>query len=191
MAIGDVCGKGENAAAVTAAARHAIRVIAHWNPDPVEVLRKANEIMLTEKFGGRFVTADTAHVQWNGGALHVALGSAGHPGPLLVTPDGRVRVVSGGGLPLGIFPDADPAAHELDLARGAVLFFCTDGVTGARGPGMTDFEDRLTDELAALAGKRPTEIVSSMQKTVLEFCGGRPHDDMTMLVLRAGDPPTS
>jgi len=191
LAIGDVCGKGENAAAVTAAARHAIRVIAHWNPDPVEVLRKANEIMLTEKFGGRFVTADTAHVQWNGGALHVVLGSAGHPGPLLVTPDGRVRVVSGGGLPLGIFADADPAAHELDLARGDVLFFCTDGVTGARGPGMTDFEDRLTDELAALAGKRPAEIVSSMQKTVLEFCGGRPHDAMTMLVLRAGDPPTS
>ena len=49
----------------------------------------------------------------------------------------------------------------------------------------------LTDELAALAGKRPAEIVSSMQKAVLEFCGSRPHDDMTMLVLRAGDPPTS
>jgi serine phosphatase RsbU (regulator of sigma subunit)/PAS domain-containing protein len=191
IAIGDVCGKGKNAAAVTAAARHAIRVIAHWDPDPAEVLRKANEIMLAEKFGGRFVTAEMANVQWNGRTLHVVLGSAGHPGPLLVTPDGRVRVVSGGGLPLGIFPDAGPAVHELNLARGDVLFFCTDGVTGARGPGLTDFEDHLTDELAALAGKSPAEIVSRMQKTVLEFCGGRPHDDMTMLVLRAGDPPTS
>jgi serine phosphatase RsbU (regulator of sigma subunit)/PAS domain-containing protein len=189
IAIGDVCGKGEHAAAVTAAARHAIRVIGHWESDPAEVLRQANEIMLAEKFGGRFVTADTAHVRWRGRALHVVLGSAGHPGPLLVTPDGRVRVVSGGGLPLGIFPDADPTVQELDLARGDVLFFCTDGVTGARGPAMTDFEDRLIDELAALAGQPPTQIVSSMRKTVLDFCGGRPHDDMTMLALRAGAPP--
>jgi serine phosphatase RsbU (regulator of sigma subunit)/PAS domain-containing protein len=189
IAIGDVCGSGDNAAAVIAAARHAIRVISHWHSDPAEVLRKANEIMLAEKFGGRFVTAHTVHLRWHGRALHLVLGSAGHPGPLLVTPDGRVRVVGGGGLPLGIFPDADPAAHELDLASGDVLFFCTDGVTAARGAQLSDFEDRLTDELAALAGKPPGQIVSSMRKAVLEFCGGRPHDDMTMLVLRAVEPP--
>jgi serine phosphatase RsbU (regulator of sigma subunit) len=97
--------------------------------------------------------------------------------------------VGGGGLPLGLFPDGDPAAHELDLASGDVLFFCTDGVTAARGAQLSDFEDRLTDELAALAGKPPGQIVSSMRKAVLEFCGGRPHDDMTMLVLRAVEPP--
>jgi PAS domain-containing protein len=189
IAIGDVCGSGDNAAAVTAAARHAIRVIAHWNPDPAEVLRRANEIMLAEKFGGRFVTADAAHLQWRQASLHVTLASAGHPGPLLVSPDGRVRLLSGGGLPLGIFPDADPAAHEMDLGRGDVLFFYTDGVTGARSPQLADFEDHLTDALSALAGKPPGEIVSSMQKTVLEFSGGRLLDDMTILALRVGQPP--
>ena len=61
VSIGDVCGKGEDAAAVTAAARHAIRVLAHWNPDPAEVLRKANELMLAEEYDGRFVTTCTAH----------------------------------------------------------------------------------------------------------------------------------
>ena len=188
IAIGDVCGKGEHAAAVTAAARHAIRVLAHWNSDPAEVLRRVNEIMLAEAFGGRFVTADTAQVRWRGRALHVVLGKAGHPGPLLVTPDGRVRVVSGGGPPLGIAPDADPTAQELDLARGDVLFFCTDGVTGARGPDMTEFEDRVFDVLGgAIASQPASRSVSSMRKTVLDFCGGRPHDDMTMLALRGSE----
>ncbi len=60
VAIGDVCGKGEDAAAATAAARHAIRVLAHWNGDPADVLRRANDIMLAEEFGGRFVTASAS-----------------------------------------------------------------------------------------------------------------------------------
>src|SRR5512135_1400185 len=100
VAIGDVCGKGEEAAAVTAAARHAIRVLAHWSADPAEVLAKANEVMLAEEFGDRFVTAKNAHLRWQDGRLHVVLGSAGHPGPVLVHPDGRTTIMSPGGLPL-------------------------------------------------------------------------------------------
>ncbi len=64
VAIGDVCGKGEDAAAATATARHAIRVIGHWNGDPADVLRRANDIMLAEEFGGRFVTASALHLSW-------------------------------------------------------------------------------------------------------------------------------
>ena len=107
VAIGDVCGKGEDAAAATAAARHAIRVLAHWNGDPADVLRRANDIMLAEEFGGRFVTASGAHLSWRGDKLHVVLATAGHPGPVLVKPDGSVQVLPGGGLPLGIFPDPE------------------------------------------------------------------------------------
>ena len=189
VAIGDVCGKGNGAAAVTAAARHAIRVAGHWCADPAEVLRMVNEIMLAEEFGGRFVTADAAHLRWQNGGLRVTVGSAGHPLPVLVKPDGRVQTMSGGGLPLGIFPDSGPQAQDLELCTGDVLFFYTDGLTDARSLQQTSFEDRLTEELAALAGKPPAEVASRVQAAVLDFCSGELRDDMTMLVLRAGEPP--
>ena len=190
-AIGDVCGKGEDAAAVTAAARHAIRAFAYSDPDPAAVLRSANGVMLAEEFGGRFVTALVGHLRWRRRRLHVVLGSAGHPGPVLVRPDGRTRRLEGGGLPLGIFPDAMPATQEVTLEPGDVLFLYTDGLTGACGPDMVYFEDRLTDELAALAGQPPATLVARVRELALEFCRGELRDDMTMLAVRAGEPPAA
>jgi phosphoserine phosphatase RsbU/P len=189
VAIGDVCGKGEEAAAVTAAARHAIRVLAHWTADPSEVLDKANEVMLAEEFGDRFVTAKNAHLRWHDGRLHAVLGSAGHPGPVLVRPDGRTTIMNPGGLPLGLFPTVEAGREEIDLEPGDVLFFFTDGVTEARSPELTYFEDRLTDELAGLAGQAPRDIVAGLQSLVVEFCRNELRDDMTMLVLRVAEPP--
>jgi serine phosphatase RsbU (regulator of sigma subunit)/PAS domain-containing protein len=190
VAIGDVCGKGEDAAAATAAARHAIRVLAHWNADPADVLRRANDIMLAEEFGGRFVTASGAHLSWHDDKLNVVLATAGHPGPVLVKPDGSVQVLPGGGVPLGIFPDPEPATLELELVDGDVLFFFTDGLADARSRQATYFEDSLGDCLAQMAGRRAADIVSDMRKVVLDFCDGVLVDDLTMLVLRVGVPPT-
>lgn len=189
VAIGDVCGKGEDGAAATAAARHAIRVLAHSDPDPVSVLRGANEIMLAEEFGGRFVTATAAHLSWRDGALHLVLASAGHPGPVLINSDGRTQLLPGGGVPLGIFADPESASRELQLSAGDILFFYTDGLTGARSPQATYLEDTLTDSLAQLGGRRAAEVVSDMRTLVLDFCGGILHDDLTMLALRAGRQP--
>jgi PAS domain-containing protein len=188
VSIGDVCG-GQDLAAVTAAARHAIRVLAHQNPDPAVVLRGANEIMMAEEFGGRFVTACVCHLQWQDGSLHLVLGSAGHPWPVLVRADGRTQVLQGGGLPLGIFPDAEPATQELDLQPGDLLFLFTDGLISACGPHMVDFEDRLTDELAALAGEPAARVVSRVEEVVLEIGGGELRDNVTMLALLAGEAP--
>lgn len=191
VAIGDVCGKGEDAAAATATARHAIRVLSHWNGDPADVLRRANDIMLAEEFGGRFVTASGAHLSWHDDKLNLVLATAGHPGPVLVKPDGRVQVLPGGGVPLGIFPDPEPARLELELADGDVLFFFTDGLADARSRDATYFEDSLGDCLAQMAGRRAADIVSDMRKVVLDFCDGVLIDDLTMLVLRVGVPPGS
>jgi serine phosphatase RsbU (regulator of sigma subunit)/PAS domain-containing protein len=188
IAIGDVCGKGPDTAAVTAAARHAIRALAHLDPDPAAVLRGINDIMLTEDFGGRFVTADAGHLSWRAGRLHLSLSSAGHPGPVLLRPSGRTQVLNGGGLPLGIFPDAEPASQEVDLEPGDLVFFYTDGLTSAWGPDLVQFEERLTDELAALAGEPPAVLVSRVRDVVLELCQGELRDDVTMLALRAGQP---
>jgi serine phosphatase RsbU (regulator of sigma subunit)/PAS domain-containing protein len=189
VAIGDVCGKGDDAAAATAAARHAIRVLAHWNSEPGQVLRGANEIMLAEEFGGRFVTASAAHLRWQGRTLRMVLANAGHPGAVLVRPDGRAQMLPGGGVALGIFPDPEPTTLELDLGTGDVLFCYTDGLTGARSATGDYLEDRLADSLAALAGRHAAEIVSEMRKLVLDFSGGTLLDDLTMLALQVGQPP--
>lgn len=190
IAIGDVTGKGQDAAA-TAAARHAIRVLAHWNADPAGVLRGANEIMLAEAFGGRFVTADAAHLSWRNGALRVVLGSAGHPGPVLVKQDGRTQAIQGGGEPLGIFPDGEAEVSELTLSQGDVLFFCTDGLIGARSPELGYFGERLADALAGLCGQPAADIIAGMRRMLVGFCEGLLLDDVTMLALRVGEAPVS
>ena len=188
LAVGDVCGKGEEAAAVTAAARHAIRVLARRCADPGEVLVGANEIVLAEEFAldGGFVTANIAHLSWLDGKLRVVIGSAGHPAAILLRADGRVRTMNGGGLPLGLFPDASPATQELTMDAADVLFLYTDGVAQARGPNNTYFQDRLADELAGLAGSTAADLVASMRQAMLAFSAGNLIDDVTMLAVRVG-----
>jgi len=189
LSIGDVCGKGEDAAAVTSAARHGIRTIAHWNSDPSVVLRQANELLLSQEYDGRFVTACAALLRWEGKELKVVIGGAGHPAPVVVRQDGRVQMLAGGGMPLGIFPDSEASREEVTLTQGDVLFLYTDGITEARNLELAYFADRLEDELSLLAGQSPKDIVTAMQALVLEFSASELRDDMTMMVLRAGEPP--
>jgi serine phosphatase RsbU (regulator of sigma subunit)/PAS domain-containing protein len=191
LAVGDVCGMGEEATVVTAAARHAIRVLARRCADPGQVLVGANEIVLAEARppDGGFVTANIAHLNWQDGKLRVVVGSAGHPAAVLLRADGRIRMMAGGGLPLGLFADAEPATQELAMDEGDVLFLYTDGVAQARGPDNTYFQDRLADELTGLAGREPIELVAAMRQAVSDFTGGNFVDDVTMLVVRAGQRP--
>jgi PAS domain S-box-containing protein len=189
VAIGDVSGRGEGVAAASAAARHAIRVVAHSTHDPADVLAVANQIILAEEFSGRFITACAAHLRWRDGSLEVMVGSAGHPAPLLLRPDGELRQLRGGGLPLGIFPDAGPGLERYELSAGDTLIFYSDGLADAHRPGQGYFDDQLPGEVGALAGRTPGQILARLQQVALEFCQGKVNDDITMLALRVGEPP--
>jgi phosphoserine phosphatase RsbU/P len=189
LAIGDLCGSPRDTVSVISAARHAIRILARSDPDPASVLRGANDILLGENLTGEFVTAHVSHLAWDDGILRVVLGSAGQPAPTVITADGQVRQLRGGGQPLGIFPDAEPSVQPLELSPGDVLFFLTDGVADARNPELGYFADRLADELAALAGESAADIAAGLRRGVLRFCEDEVRDDMTMLVLRVGEPP--
>jgi serine phosphatase RsbU (regulator of sigma subunit)/PAS domain-containing protein len=186
IAVGDVCGKGQDAAAMTAAARHAIRALAHVHDTPAQVLAAANEVLVAEDYEDRFVTASLALLRQRGRRVQVRLGSCGHPGPAVVRADGRVEILEGEGLPLGLFDDARPSQLDLELHQGDVLFFYTDGVTEARGTDLSFFEDRLADELAAVAGRSATEIVRAVQELVTTFSAGELKDDVTILAVRVG-----
>jgi serine phosphatase RsbU (regulator of sigma subunit) len=186
VVVGDVCGKGQEAAAMTAAARHAIRAIAHWNPDPADVLAKANEVILGGDYEDRFVTVKLAYLRRDGdrGRWAGELASSGHPGPAVIRPDGRVEMMSGGGLPLGLFPDAEAERQTVELGPDDQLFFFSDGVTEARSPDQRYFEDYLAAGLAGTAGRPAAQTVRIVQDLVSRFSQDNLRDDMTILVAR-------
>jgi PAS domain S-box-containing protein len=186
VAIGDVCGRGQDAAAMTAAARHAIRALAHVpaHDTPGDVLTAANEVLVSGDYGERFVTASLAFMRRRGRKMQVRLATSGHPGPAVLRADGRVEIVEGDGLPLGMFPDGAPSTASLDLVPGDMLFFYTDGVSNARNAESGFFEDRLADSLAAMAGRSAAETVRAVQDLVTEFSGGELRDDVTILAVK-------
>jgi serine phosphatase RsbU (regulator of sigma subunit) len=184
VVVGDVCGKGQEAAAMTAAARHAIRAIAHWNPDPVDVLARANEVILAGGYEDRFITVKLAYLRRDGDQVKAVLASSGHPGPAVIRPDGQVEVLAGGGLPLGLFPDAGPERETVELGPGDQLFFYSDGVTEARSPDQRYFEDDLAAGLAGTAGRPAVQTVRAVQDLVSRFSQDNLRDDMTILVAR-------
>jgi serine phosphatase RsbU (regulator of sigma subunit)/PAS domain-containing protein len=186
IAIGDVCGKGQEAAAMTAAARHAIRALAHVKSSPVDVLATANEVLVAGDYDERFVTAKLAFLRQSGRGIQVRLGSAGHPGPAVVRADGRVELLEGDGLPLGLFSDAQPDCAELELAEGDLLFFYTDGVTEARSAEQAFFEEDLADSLASDPGRSAAETVRAVQELVTAFSRGELRDDVTILAVKVG-----
>jgi serine phosphatase RsbU (regulator of sigma subunit) len=187
IAIGDVCGKGHDAAAMTAAARHSIRAFARVHAAPADVLSAANEVLLAGDYGERFVTASLAFLKRRGRRAEVQLGGCGHPGPAVVRADGRVEILVGDGMPLGLFGDAQVGRTELELRHGDLLLFYTDGVTEARSTDREAFfEDRLADELAAVAGQSAAEIVRAVQDLVTSFSQGDLRDDVTILAVRVG-----
>ncbi|HVT70665.1 MAG TPA: GAF domain-containing SpoIIE family protein phosphatase, partial [Trebonia sp.] len=186
IAVGDVCGKGQDAAAMTAAARHAIRALAHVHETPADVLAATNDVLVAEDYQERFVTAVLAFIRQRGRRVEVCLGGCGHPGPAVVRADGRVEILEGRGLPLGLFGDIHPGRLELELHAGDALFFYTDGVTEARSADQGFFEDRLVDALAAVAGRSAAEIVHAVQELVTSFSSGELKDDVTILAVRVG-----
>jgi len=121
--------------------------------------------------------------------LRVVLGSAGHPSAAIVRQDGRVQMIGGGGLPLGLFPDSEPGLSEATMSEGDLLFLYTNGLTQARGLDRTYFQPRLADVLAGLAGARPDQLATAMSRTLLEFTAGHLADDITMLIMRVGPHP--
>jgi len=189
VVIGDVCGKGHEAAAMTAAARHALRALAQASDDPAEVLTRANEVLLAGDWDDRFVTVCLAFLRRHGRGVQVRLGSSGHPGPAVVRADGRVELIECGGVPLGLFPGTKPGVQELELSGGDLLFCYSDGVTDARDSQGGYFEERLADELAAMAGRPAADTVRAVQDRLSALAGGELRDDVTMLAIRVGPEP--
>lgn len=172
VVIGDVCGKGPQAAAVTAMARWTLRSFAAAAAPPADVLRSLNDAMLRQGLEGRFITLAYALLEVRPDEARVAVACAGHPPAILVSPRGEPERLEAFGDLLGVWPDIRLQQVELELRPGAALVLYTDGVTDQgpthpglersaeqllRRPGSERGADALADALLDEAGQ-PAEV---------------------------------
>jgi GAF domain-containing protein len=185
VAIGDVCGKGPEAAAITGLARNVLRLLGREGIEPPAVLRRLNTAILDLGDRGRFCTATMATVRATEAGLTVWLTAAGHPPPVLVTAAGQASFVGTSGSLLGVFADIDVFADELLLAPGDALVFYTDGVTERRAGDVMFGDDNLLAICAAAAGRSADHLAGLLEEAVRDFSEQASRDDLAVLVVRA------
>jgi serine phosphatase RsbU (regulator of sigma subunit) len=184
--VADVCGKGPEAAALTALIRHTLRAEASHGLAPIDALLRLNAAILREAPGAaRFATVVHAEVRTNGDGATLSLVSAGHL-PALVLRGDTVEPVEAPGTLLGVFPDPELTEVALRIGPGDSVLLYTDGVTEARAAGGELYGPaRLRATLARSAGGGAQGIADDIIADVLAFQDGRPRDDVAVLVLQA------
>jgi len=182
FAIGDVCGKGPEAAAITGMARDVLRLLMRDGRRPDAALRRLNTAILDLGDRGRFCTATLGTVTPDADRLRITLSLAGHPAPVLVRAGGTVGFVGTNGTLLGVFPDLDLAEDTVILEPGDALVFYTDGVTERRANSTMFGEQKLLECLRGLAGHSADAIAGLLEEHVQRF--GIARDDLAVLVVR-------
>jgi PAS domain S-box-containing protein len=193
VVIGDVCGKGTQAAALTSVARHTIRAAAMQARKPKRILSILNEALLRhrpeETHVERFCTVSYLRLDPTEQGARITAACGGHPSPLILRSGGEVEVGGAPGTLLGVFPDPHLSDTMTDLAPGDVVLLYTDGVTETRGPGGPFGEERLRWILADSAGCGAGEIAERLERGLTDFLSGElPRDDLAFLVLRVLSP---
>jgi serine phosphatase RsbU (regulator of sigma subunit) len=187
--VGDVCGKGVEAAALTGMARYTIRAAAMRHGAPAAILTTLNDAILQQRDDQRFCTVAFAMLAEAPEGIRASLACGGHPAPILLRADGSVERPRCRGALLGVFPDAAIEPGEVILGPGDTLVLFTDGLTEARSDAGALGEDGVELVLAGSAGMSAQRVADRLESAVLEHEGGEARDDVAILVIRAvGDP---
>ena len=188
FAIGDVCGKGPEAAAVTGLTRHALRILAREGHDVPTVLERLNALIVDEGARARFITlihGELIPAPGPGEAAAVSLVCAGHPPPLVLRSAGGVETAAGPQPLLGVLDGVTFDQSTIRMAPGDVLLCVTDGVTERRsGSRLLDDGDGLRDLLRECSELNAGSVVARIQRAVREFGSDPPTDDLALLVFR-------
>ncbi|PSM42410.1 histidine kinase [Streptomyces dioscori] len=185
--LGDVCGKGPQAAAVTSLTRYTLRAAALHDADPVSVLTTLNTV-LHERYRsgeGRYCTAIFGVLEPADGHADVRLASGGHPSALIQRADGGADYLpTPGGLLIGVLPEAPFVAARTQLLPGDTLLLYTDGLTEARtGPDRALYgEDALRTFTATRPSAGPQALVTALTGLLASFGDGL-DDDTALLAL--------
>lgn len=187
FAIGDVCGTGPEAAAVTGLARHTLRALAREGFSPSHIMDRLNLAILDENTTTRFLTmlyGEMTPLGGSGGGMRVRMVSAGHPLPLRINQKGEV-VPFGTSQPLlGAFEDVDFTNETVEIRAGEVVLAVTDGVTERRNSTDMLGDEGLMRIFSGCAGLTAQAVISRIDRELEEFAPGGHTDDTAMLVLR-------
>ncbi|WP_392757919.1 SpoIIE family protein phosphatase [Streptomyces sp. LN590] len=194
--LGDVCGKGATAAAVTSLARYTLRAAAVYDPDPAAVLGNLNTVLNHEYSGTdpRFCTVIFGLLTPYGdqGGFRLTLASGGHPAALLMRADGTADYLpTPGGQLIGVLPDAHIATTTIHLNPGDTLLLHTDGLTEAHtastGAGDRYGDEALLDFARTLAPTTATDTIVAI-RDLLDTFGTGVDDDTAVLAINVPRP---
>jgi serine phosphatase RsbU (regulator of sigma subunit) len=188
LVVGDVSGKGAEAAAITALARYTLRAAAMEHGPPSAALRRLNDAMLKDG-SSQFATVVLAYVSAApGGGLRVRMALGGHPPPLVLRADGSIEAPGAFGALLGMLEEAPVYDSEFALHPGDLMLLYTDGVTEA-GPRDAPFgQGGLSALVRGLAERTPEQIVDAVEQAVVGAQAGEPRDDIALLALTVAEP---
>ncbi|CAN5712494.1 hypothetical protein BH24ACT13_BH24ACT13_13820 [soil metagenome] len=191
VVIGDVCGKGAPAAAVTALARWTIRAAAAEHSDPTQVLSRLNRALTEPDEDRPFLTACLVQLDVGDTSTIARVTCAGHPPPYVLRADGVVFPVDAPGDLLGVLDEPELTTASVELNPGDLLLMYTDGVNEARNSAGRLFGFYgVTQALGECAGATTRETVDAIFAAVLRYQGqDRRRDDMALVALRRCAPP--
>lgn len=187
VVLGDVCGKGLEAAVLTGKIRNTIQALAPLAKDHRVVLNLLNSALLSADHT-RFATLVLASVARREGQVVLRLTSAGHCPPLIVRSDGRVEEADTHGQLIGVLQQIQACTFETVLAPGETCVLYTDGVTEAwGGPLGTDMfgEQRLSTALEQCAGMPAEAVVERVMMLTTQWVSRREHDDIAVVAISA------
>jgi serine phosphatase RsbU (regulator of sigma subunit) len=179
VVLGDVTGKGVEAATMTALMRHGARVASQMEAGPAAILARLDQA-LREQPTLPPCSALCARL----GADHIIVSSAGHPRPLVIRHDGIIEQVDGGGPLLGAWLDGEWPERKVRLGPDEAVVFFTDGITDLRGETDRFGEERLRALLAKHARLAPDELVGELAAALSGFQRGARSDDTAAVALR-------
>ncbi|OZC48781.1 SpoIIE family protein phosphatase [Rhodococcoides fascians A21d2] len=182
--LGDVCGKGASAAAVTSLTRYTLRAAAVYDHDPVAVLHNLDSVLRQEfrENNAQFCTAVFGVLSRSADGFEVCMASGGHPPPLVIRADGSAHyVLMTGGQLVGILRNARFVSATVTLDAGDTLMLYTDGLTEARvGTGRYDDDGALLDFATEHAPAAPAVLIDHLRKLLNSFGDGLVDDAAVM-----------
>jgi sigma-B regulation protein RsbU (phosphoserine phosphatase) len=186
LVVGDVCGKGAEAAVLTGFLRNTIVAYAREGAGPARVLARVNEAMLDQDFGGRFATAIVARLGFRSPEVQVTIAAGGHPPGLLARASGEAHEFGEYGTLLGIFDDPTISESSTILRPGDALALYTDGLTEAYAPERALTAHELLRPLASAPPRFAQEAITALVELV-DLDDG-PRDDVAILAARVSAP---
>ncbi len=183
LVIGDVCGKGAEAASVTALARHTLRAVSMLNMSPTEMLELLHRTLRQQEPEGQMCTVCLVLVGSPAAKLELAVALAGHPRPLIVGPGDTASAVGEPGTVLGIVNPITISEVSAELCQGQTLLLYTDGVPeAARGDARS--APTLESLSARVGGLALQVMLAEIETAAIQSAGGHPQDDIALLGLR-------